>query len=248
MQPSEPSPDRLGARVFATTHWSIVLAAGQADSERQSEALEKLCQAYWYPLYAYVRRRGYAPEDAKDLTQGFFATFLEKGYLNRADQGRGRFRTFLLTSIENFLHGAHDRACAQKRGGGKPVFSLDEIIAEGRYQREPEAELTAAKVFEKRWAATLLEEVLRKLRAEYAERGRLELFDQLKPHLWREEDAVPYARLSSELHMTVNALKSTVHRLRRHYRELLREEIAHTVADANEVDDEIRYLMRVLGE
>jgi RNA polymerase sigma-70 factor (ECF subfamily) len=234
--------------VFATTHWSVVLAVGQGDSERRAQALEKLCHAYWYPLYAYVRRRGFGPEDAKDLTQGFFTTFLEKDYFSRADQSRGRFRTFLLTSIEHFLHGARERAGAQKRGGGRPVLSLDKSDAEGRYQREPRDELTPAKVFEKRWAATLLEEVLKKLRADFAARGRVELFDQVKPHLWREEETISYAQLSARLHVTLSALKTTVHRLRRRYRELLRNEIAQTVADPVEVDDEIRYLIQVLRE
>ncbi|MBI4323813.1 MAG: sigma-70 family RNA polymerase sigma factor [Chloroflexi bacterium] len=224
------------------------MAAGQADPALQSAALAKLCETYWYPLYAYVRRRGYAPEDAQDLTQAFFASFLEKGSFGRADKARGRFRTFLLSSMENYLHGAWGRAVAQKRGGGRPLLSWDAATAEGSYQQEPREDLTPAKIFEKRWAATLLQEVLKKLRAEFSRRGQLKFFDQLKAHLWGEDEAVPYGQLTAELNLSPGALKVTVHRLRRRYREFLRDEIAQTVAEAHEVDDEIRHLMRVLSE
>lgn len=237
-----------GRRGFTTTHWSVVLAAGADLSPDASEALEKLCRTYWYPLYAYVRRRGYAPEDAQDLTQGFFASFLEKNSIARADRGRGRFRTFLLAALENFLRGEWDRARAQKRGGGRQLISWDGAEAEGRYLQESAASLSPDKVFEKRWAATLLEQVLHQLRRDFARGGKVEFFEQLKPHLWGEDDAVPYARLAQTLNMSANALKVAVHRLRHRYRELLRQEIAHTVAEASEIDDEIRHLMAALSQ
>jgi RNA polymerase sigma factor (sigma-70 family) len=239
---SGPNP-HVGA--FATTHWSVVLAAGDRDTPQSAAALEQLCRAYWYPLYACVRRRGHQPQDAQDLTQGFFASLLAGGYLARADRERGRFRTFLLTAFDNFLHNDHDRTTALKRGGGRKIVSWEEHIAEGRYAREPASGLSPEQIYEKRWAATLLEQVLVRLREESAHAVRLELFDQLKSHLWGEDEATPYAQLAPHFNMTVSAIKVTVHRLRQRYRDMLREEIAQTVADAAEVDDEIQYLLRV---
>jgi RNA polymerase sigma-70 factor (ECF subfamily) len=233
--------------LFATTHWSVVLAAGQEASPQSAEALEELCRAYWYPLYVYVRRRGYGPEDAQDLTQGFFAALLTGKYLAQANRERGRFRTFLLTAFDNFLHNEHDRATALKRGGGREIVSWEEHTAEGRYAREPAGGLSPEQIYEKRWAATLLERVLARLRAEFDQAERRELFDQLKPHLWGEDEATPYAQLASRFNMSVSAIKVTVHRLRRRYRNVLREEIAQTVADAAEIDGEIQYLIRVMS-
>ena len=234
--------------VFATTHWSVVLAAGKTDSPYATAALEKLCRTYWYPLYAYVRRRGHSPADAQDLVQGFFAALLEGNYLARADRERGRFRTFLLTAINNFLYNEHDRATALKRGGGREIVSWEEQVAEGRYALEPAAGLSPEQIYERRWAATLLEQVLARLRQESSLAGRGELFDQLKPHLWREDDATPYAQLATSFSMTVTALKVTVHRLRQRYRDLLRNEIAQTVAEPAEIEGEIQYLIRVMSE
>ena len=248
MHGGTPQPEPGSAREFATTHWSVVLAAGGASSPQVETALAQLCQRYWYPLYAYVRRRGHTAEDARDLTQGFFATVLENNYLARADRERGRFRAFLLSAINNYMHNEHDRATALKRGGGRPVVSWDEPVAEDRYAREPVDLRSPEIMFEKRWAATLLEQVLTRLRGEFSEAGRHELFEALKPHLWEEDDATPYAQLSTPFNLSVGALKVTVHRLRRRYRELLRTEIAQTVADPAEVEDEIRHLLRVLGE
>jgi RNA polymerase sigma factor (sigma-70 family) len=225
----------------------VVLAAGQQESPEAAEALEKLCRTYWYPLYACVRRRGYKPQDAQDLTQGFFAALVTGKYWVQASRERGRFRTFLLTSFDNYLHNEHDRATALKRGGGREIFSWEEHTAEGRYAQEPAGGLSPEQVYEKRWAATLLERVLARLRAEFAQAERLELFDQLKPHLWGEDEATPYAQLAVRFNMTVSAIKVTVHRLRRRYREVLREEIAQTVADPAEIDGEIQYLMRVMS-
>jgi DNA-directed RNA polymerase specialized sigma24 family protein len=232
---------------FATTHWSVVVAAGEGDSLPAAEALGKLCRTYWYPLYASVRRRGYQAQDAQDLTQGFFAALLAGNYLAQANRARGRFRTFLLTAFDNFLHNEHDRAIALKRGGGREIVSWEEHTAEGRYAQEPAGGLSPEQIFEKRWAATLLERVLARLRAEFDETERLELFDQLKPHLWGEDEATPYAQLAAHFAMTVSALKVTVHRLRRRYRELLRDEIAQTVVAPAEIDGEIQYLLRVMS-
>ncbi len=234
--------------VFATTHWSVVLAAGHDSTPGAAVALESLCRTYWYPLYAYVRRRGHSPVDAQDLTQGFFAALLDGNYLARANRERGRFRTFLLTSINNFLHNENDRATALKRGGGREIVSWEEQAAEGRYALEPAAGLSPEQIYERRWAATLLEQVLARLRQESSLAGRGELFDQLKPHLWREDDATPYAQLAAPFSMTVAALKVTVHRLRRRYRELLRDEIAQTVTEPAEIEGEIQYLLRVMSE
>ena len=233
--------------LFATTHWSVVLAAGQGDSPQAIEALERLCRTYWYPLYAYVRRRGYQPQDAQDLTQGFFAALLAGKYLGQANRARGRFRTFLLTAFGNFLHNEHDRATALKRGGGREIVSWEAHTAEGRYAQEPAGGLSPEQIYEKRWAATLLERVLARLRDESIDAARRELFDQLKPHLWGEDEATPYAQLATRFNLTVSAIKVTVHRLRRRYREVLREEIAQTVADAAEIDGEIQYLIRVMS-
>jgi RNA polymerase sigma factor (sigma-70 family) len=236
------------SQVFATTHWSVVLAAIGQPSAQSEAALARLCQTYWYPLYAYVRRRGHSPEDARDLTQGFFATLLEKNYLACANRERGRFRTFLLTAINNFLHNQHERAGALKRGGGREFVSWEQPAAEERYLLEPAITLTPERIYEKRWAATLLEQVLARLRQEFALAGRVDLFDQLKSHLWLEDGKTPYTQLATRFNMTVVAIKVTVYRLRERYGDLLREQIGQTVADPAEVDDEIRHLLRVLSD
>lgn len=247
VKPSE-SDHRTAGGVFATTHWSVVLAAGQPDSPQAQAALEALCRAYWYPLYAYVRRRGRSPQDAQDLTQGFFLSLLRGQYLTRADRARGRFRTFLLTALENYLHNEHDRALALKRGGDREIVSWDGLEAERRYALEPAGGLSPEQLFEKRWGATLLEQVLARLRAEFDQPERRAVFDQLKPHLWGEDHATPYAELATRFNLSVPAIKVTVHRLRKRYRELLREAIAQTVADPGEIADEIRHLLRVTSE
>jgi len=235
-------------RVFNTTHWSVVLRATNSNAKDSAAALQQLCSTYWYPLYAYVRRRGYSHEDAEDLTQGFFSVILAKNYLERADQNRGRFRTFLLRSIENFVCNEWDRASAKKRGGGQEIISWEEQDAEGRYLNEPVESLTPERIFEKLWASTLLGMVLRKLREEFTIGGHVELFEALKPHLWSDEPGLRYADLAARLGMTVVAVKVTVHRLRHRYRNLLREEIAHTVANSDEIDDEIRHLISVMSD
>ena len=232
--------------VFATTHWSVVLAAGRSDVPQARDALEKLCQTYWYPLYAYVRRRGYARANAEDLTQAFFAWLLERDWLGVADQQRGRFRSFLLTSISNFLANEWDKARTQKRGGGR-IVSLPFDDAEAGCVREPVDNFTPEQSFEWRWALTLLEQVMNRLSAEFARDGKAELFEALKPCLLGERTAQPYATLASKLAMTEGSVKVAVHRLRQRYRQLLRDEIANTVAGPEEVEEELRYLFAVLA-
>jgi RNA polymerase sigma-70 factor (ECF subfamily) len=242
-----PAGDQPGQRfVFATTHWSVVLAAGRSDIPQARDALEKLCQTYWYPLYAYVRRRGYSPADAEDLTQQFFAWLLERDWLGGADQQRGRFRSFLLTSFSNFLANEWDKARTQKRGGGR-VVSLQRDEAEIRCTREPVDNLTPEQSYEWRWALTLLDQVMNRLSAEFARDGKAELFEVLKPCLLGERTAQPYAALASKLAMTEGSMKVAVYRLRQRYRQLLRDEIANTVATPEEVEEELRYLSAVLA-
>jgi len=225
----------------------VVLAAGDRPSPQSEEALEKLCTAYWYPLYAYVRRWDFSAEDAEDLTQAFFATLLEKGRLARADPHRGRFRTFLLSSLEHFLSDAHDWQSRQRRGGGQRLISWDREMAEERYRSERHEGQTPDRIFEKRWATTLLERVLARLRAEFERFGKVAVIERLTPHLWGDQEAVPYRQLEQELHASTGTFRVMVHRLRRRYRDLLRDEIAQTVADPAEVDEEIRHLMRVVA-
>jgi RNA polymerase sigma-70 factor (ECF subfamily) len=235
------------ARAFRTTHWSEVLAAGEEGSEQAAAALARLCQTYWFPVYAFIRKRGHSPEQAQDFTQDFFAGFLQKNYVARAARERGRFRVFLMSSVENFLHNQHDRAQAQKRGGGQALLSLNYQDAEQRYQIEPLEESDPATIFEQQWAATLLETILNRLREEFSAEGRAGVFDDLQGHLWGDGDSIPYALLAQKSGLTEGNLKTIAHRLRQRYRALLREEIAQTVAKPGEVDDEIRHLMRIVS-
>ena len=224
----------------------MVLTAGRDDTPQAQDALEKLCHTYWHPLYAYVRRRGYSPADAEDLTQEFFAWLLERKWLGRADQQRGRFRSFLLTSFSNFLANEWDKARTQKRGGGR-IVSLQREEAEASYACEPVEHLTPEQSFELRWALTLLERVMSRLSAEFAQDGKAELFVALKPCLLGERSAHPYAALASKLGVTEGSVKVAVYRLRQRYRQLLRNEIAHTVAKPGEIEEEMRYLFAVLA-
>lgn len=232
---------------FRTTLWTVVLAAGDQASPDSHAALATLCQAYWMPVYAFIRKRGHSPEQAKDLTQGFFARFLEKNHVSRADHERGRFRCFLMSSVENFLHDEHDRASSLKRGGGQDPLSLDANLAEVEFLNDAAETLTPASVFEKHWAKTLLETVMHRLAAEFESSGRAELFELLQPHLWGDSDSIPYGDLSKHLGMGVVNLRVTAHRLRQRYREILREQIAQTVQSVDEIDSEIRYLLQVVS-
>jgi RNA polymerase sigma-70 factor (ECF subfamily) len=230
---------------FETTQWSIVLAAGRGASGDAREALAALCERYWYPVYAFVRGRGHGADEAEDLTQAFFAKLLEKRYVRDADPERGRFRSFLLAAVTHFLSNERDRETALKRGGGRAVVSLDAENAEGRYRLEPSHDMTPERVFRRRWALTLLERAVVRLREEAERAGQAERFERLKACL--TGDAVPHAEVAAALGMSEGAVKVAVHRLRRRYRELLRAEIADTVANPAAVDDELRELFAALG-
>jgi len=232
---------------FVTTHWSLVVSAGRNDTPHARDALEKLCRSYWFPIYAFVRRQGHGPHDAQDLTQEFFARLLEKKQLAGADPARGRFRSFLLASLKHFLANEWDKANAQKRGGGQVLIPIDAATAETSCGFEPADNLTADIIFERRWALTLLEHVLGRLRAEYVRDGKENLFEQLKPTLTEASRTVAYSEIATRLGTTEGAVKVAVHRLRQRYRELLRAEIADTVANPGEVDDEIRNLFTALA-
>jgi RNA polymerase sigma factor (sigma-70 family) len=248
-QATPPSAPPAGGprEAFVTTHWSLVLAAQQSHASGAQAALARLCQSYWYPLYAFVRRRGSSPEDAQDLTQEFFARLLAQGWLAGADQARGRFRTYLLTAMGHFLANEWHKARAQKRGGGVQWVPLQLDSAETRYGQEPMDPLTPEQIYERRWAVGLLEDVLKRLRAEHVLAGSTELFETLKPCLLGARESQPYAILAVKLSLTEGAVKTAVHRLRRRYRELLHEAVAQTVATPEEVDDELRYLLTVLA-
>jgi len=229
-----------GPSQFPTTRWSLVIAASDPRRKDAQSALVSLCENYWYPLYAYLRRRGYPADQAQDLTQEFFIRVLEGRYLDRADPDRGRFRSFLLTSMKFFVADEEDRQRAHKRGGGV-VVPLEFSSGEERYQREPAHDETPERIFERRWALSVLDRVVEKLRDEFIQHGRPEHFERLKVFLLGQSDA-PYAALAREMNTSEGALKVAIHRLRKRYRELFRQEIADTVADPAEIESELRYL------
>jgi RNA polymerase sigma-70 factor (ECF subfamily) len=232
---------------FTTTHWSIVLNAQDPASPQAGEALEKLCRAYWYPLYAFARRQGHDEAEAKDLTQGFFAKLLEKHYLADVRREKGKFRTFLLVSIRHFISDEWDKARALKRGGGKPIISLDETAGEDRYRREPIQVMDAEQLYERRWALTLLEQAAERLKEEYRIAGKAELYQRLQLFESGDKDTPAYAQVAPTLGLSESGLRSAVLRMRRRHRELVREEVAQTVNAPDEVDEEIRYLIRVVS-
>lgn len=232
---------------FATTYWSVVLAAAGESSPEAASALEKLCQSYWYPLYAFVRRSGHDEETARDLTQGFFARFLEKNYLKDVDRSKGRFRSFLLASLRHFLANEWDRQQAARRGGGCQIVPLDEEWIEGCERQDAALPLTPEKLYERRWALALLDTVRQKLEKEFVAAGKKELFEELQIYLFGEKGLAPYAAVAGRLNLSVDAIKKAVERLRRRYGELLREEIAQTVTHQAEIDDEIRWLRAALA-
>jgi RNA polymerase sigma factor (sigma-70 family) len=231
---------------FVTTQWSLILCAGNTASTDASEALEHLCRTYWYPLYAYVRRKGHAPADAQDLTQDFFARFLGREYLKLVDRNRGRFRTFLLSSLNHFLVNEWRKTRTVKRGGTHQIVSLDERTAEGRYLAEPIDELSPDRIYEKRWAVALLEAVMMRLRDDYACTGKQPLFDTLKFHVWGDAKMESYNALSGQLGMSEGAVRVAVHRLRERFRDLLRDEVGRTVESPAEIDEELRELVATL--
>lgn len=230
-------------RDFVTTRWSLVLAAGaDGSSSAAGDALAQLCDTYWYPLYAFLRSRGHTVEDAQDLTQAFFARVLERRTVASADRARGRFRSFLLVSLKNFVANERDREQAKKRGGGTSVVPLEIATAEGRFQLEPRTDETPERIFDREWALVLLDNVMRRLQAEMTRAGRDGQFAQLKEFLTGEELSAGYAAAASALGMSEGATRVAVHRLRRRFAELIRSEIAQTVSSADEIDDELRYL------
>jgi RNA polymerase sigma factor (sigma-70 family) len=233
-----------GPSDFPTTRWTLVIAAADPQRKEARSALVSLCEGYWYPLYAYVRRRGYPADQAQDLTQGFLMRVLEGRYLDRADPEKGRFRSFLLTSMKFFVADEEDRHRAQKRGSGA-VLPLEFSSGEERYQREPAHDETPDRIFERRWALSVLDRVVEKLRDEFVHHGRPEHFERLKVFLLGQSDT-PYAALAREMNTSEGAIKVAIHRLRKRYRELFRQEIADTVADSAEVESELRFLAAVL--
>jgi len=247
-----PTSDHMGlapqrfAGQFATTHWSVVLLAGGAESQDADTALDHLCRSYWYPLYAYVRRKGHDSHDAQDLVQEFFARFLERKYLQHADRNRGRFRTFLLTSLKNFLINERNKANREKRGGALRILSLDEEMAEARLASEPATEQPPDALYDRGWAAILLDRAMAALGAEFEQSGKQHLFERLKVFVWGEKNALSYEAMAEQLGMSKGAVKVAVHRMRHRYGELLRAEVAHTVTTPVEVDEELRYLVSVI--
>lgn len=240
-------PEPEGNAAFVTTHWTAVAAAGRTDAPAARAALEQLCRTYWHPIYAYIRRNGQSPEDAKDLTQAFFARLLERNTIARADRERGRFRSFLLASLKHFLAHEWEKARTLKRGGAIRFEPLQFDTAETRCAQPAAAGDTPDRAFDRQWAMALLDAVLGRLQSEYADAGKARLFEGLKDTLSGGRAEIPYRDLALRLAVSEGAVKVAAHRLRRRYRELLREEIAGTVADANDVESELRELFAALN-
>jgi RNA polymerase sigma factor (sigma-70 family) len=238
---------RAGREWFSTTHWSTVLEAGRSSSVQSAEALERLCQTYWYPLYAYVRRRGFNPHEAEDLTQEFFARFLAGDYVANAAPTKGRFRHYLMSALNHFLCDAWDYERRLKRAGNRQAISIDAQTSDGRYQLEPYHDWSPDRLFERRWALTLLDQVLTQLNLEYERGDKARLFQQLKPFLTGDEEETSYADVAREQEMSEGAVRVAVHRLRQRFGELFRSEVAHTVSSPEEVAEEMRHLLEVLG-
>ena len=241
-----PSACPSGARQFVTTQWSVVLSARDGDDTAAAAALETLCQHYWPPLYAYVRRQGHAPAEAQDLTQEFFARLLERKYLSRLEHQNGHFRSFLLTFLKNFLLEQRGRSQAQKRGGGKAVVSLDQLLEEDRRGWDRSGQLTPEQVYERRWAETVMQRALARLQEEYERAGQNSLFECLKDFQPRDPHGPSQQQIGEQLGLTEAAVKSAAQRLRQRHRELVRAEIAQTVSAPGEIDDEMRQLRAVL--
>lgn len=239
----------MGASKFSTTHWSVVLAARNADPKRARRAMEGLCRTYWFPLYSYLRGQGYSPEDAKDLVQGLFEQLLQRDFLKSVGAEKGRFRSFLLRCLCNFLSDQHDRSTRLKRGGQQWIISLDSTAAEERYRKEPASpRLVPDRYFERQWALAVIESVLTRLQEEAAARGKKALFAHLESTLVGEKPSLTHAEVARGLGMSEGAVRVAVHRLRERFGELFYEEIAQTVSRPEDVDDEVQYLWRVLSE
>jgi RNA polymerase sigma-70 factor (ECF subfamily) len=235
-----------GNAEFPSTQWSLIAAAAATKDEQSAAALADLCSRYWYPVYAFIRRRGARAEDAADLTQEFFATLLEKDYLEDVDPLRGRFRSFLLIAVARFVSKQRDKAAAQKRGGGRQILSLDLQEGERRYTREPIHDWTPERVFDRKWAVTVLDQTLASLREEHDATGKGEQFERLKVYLTGDAGALPLAQLAEQLGTTEGAVKVAIHRLRQKYRDRLRKLVAQTVAKPDDVEDELRQLLAAL--
>lgn len=245
---SEATQSSKPESLFLTTHWSVVLAAQDAESPASAAALEALCRTYWYPVYGCIRRQGHRSPDAQDLAQAFFGKLLEKDYLQAADREKGRFRTFLSVALKRFLANEWDRAHRLKRGGHREIVPLDTVIAEQRYQAEPSADLLPAdRAFERRWAMTLLDQAMERLRAEYAAAGKQTEFERLKDSLTADRGTIPYAELAAALCLSEGATRVAVHRLRKRFRELFRTAVADTVSRPDEIEDELRHVVEVLS-
>jgi RNA polymerase sigma-70 factor (ECF subfamily) len=249
LTPENPTQtSAAGGDIFATTRWTVVLAAGHRGAPQAEIALEELCRTYWYPLYAYVRRHGRSHEDAEDLTQAFFARLLEKNYLEGISSEKGKFRAFLLVAFKRFLANESDRAGAQKRGGGAKPLSLDWQDADTRYQINPADNLSPDKLYDRTWALTILERVITRLRDENIAEGKGKLYEHLKGFLMMGKGDIPYATTAAALEMSEGNVRVSIHRLRRRYRELLRDEITQTLADPAHAEEEMQALFRALAE
>ncbi len=250
MANSGPDPEGTLAagRQFRTTHWSMVLAAGDAGSPEASTALEKLCRVYWYPLYSFIRQHGHAEHEAQDLTQEFFFRLLDGDALRTVHPGKGKFRSFLLASVKNFLANEWDRTHRQKRGGGRPLLSWDELAAEERYDVEPAGPDNDDRRFDRNWAESLVASAMSRLRREIAAEGNESRFEVLKLFLGGEPGGLTYGQAAARLGLSENATRSAIHRLRQRYASLFREEVADTVANPDDVEAEIRHLFAALGE
>lgn len=239
--------ERANPAQFTTTHWSVVLAAQSDGSEQAGAALSRLCECYWYPLYAFVRRRGFSPHDSEDLTQEFFYRLLDRNYLKAVDYRKGRFRTFLLVALERFLANEWRRVHTQKRGGLVTFISIDQQAAENRYASEPVSGLSPEEAYQQNCALALLDKALQRLRSEFEAEGKSEKFERLKPFLTTDATRSSYAELAQQIHSSEAALKMAVSRLRARYGELVREEVANTVSADGDVDDEIHALLSALS-
>ena len=248
MSASDSSPEfRDGAGQFRSTHWSVVLAAGDSQSPQTSQALEKLCLAYWYPLYAFVRRQGWNAHDSQDLTQAFFAYLLEKHAFGKADPSKGRFRSFLLASLGNFLNNERDKLQRLKRGGGVEILPLDAERGEERYQAEPSSKESPETLFERQWAQMVIEQVVMRLSEEFTAAGQANRFAVLKDFLMGDSERLSYSDAANRLGLSTTAVTSAIHRMRARFRELFRAEIANTLDSPDKLDEEIRHLLIALG-
>ena len=245
--PRSKSHWQSGEATFKTTHWSVVLDARDGKGANASSAMETLCRAYWFPLYAFVRRQGYSPVDAEDLTQGFFTRLLEKDYLATVGREKGRFRSFLLATIKHFMADERDKALALKRGGGQSFVPLDFHQAEDRYRQELSDDFTPEKLYERRWVLTLMSVVFERLEKNYDDAGKHELYQVIQEFLGGDPDSANYAAAAHRLDMSEGAVRVAVHRMRRRYGELFREEVAKTISNESEIEDEIRHIQNVLS-